>query len=60
MKPGQCSTECEHIRSFLRGFDGKIILAPYNAKNRVATCALKPGIELRLRYCAVCWRDEEN
>lgn len=55
-----CSADCEHLRSFRDGFDGKRLLAPYNGRDREAVCALRPGRVIFLGGCPVCWRAEED
>lgn len=54
-----CSVECEHLRSFRDGFDGKRIFAPYDKRDRFAVCLLRPEAVLSMRVCPVCWRTED-
>lgn len=54
-----CSEKCEHLRSFRYGFGGERILAPYDKRDKLAGCALKPEITLHMRSYPVCWRDED-
>lgn len=54
----RCSPECEHLRSFRKGFDGKRIFAPYDKRDRSAVCALRPEVVLSMRACPVCWRND--
>jgi hypothetical protein len=56
----RCVADCEHLRSFRVGFDGKKLLAPYNGKDRLASCALMPELMMNMRGCPVCWREEAD
>jgi hypothetical protein len=56
-----CKTTCEHLRSFRYGFDGATkILAPFDKRERMATCALKTDVVLHMRACPVCWRETNH
>lgn len=39
MESKRCDASCESLRSVLIGFDGSRYTAPYNGKDRKATCA---------------------
>lgn len=54
---GLCHDKCEYLRSFRYGFDGVTkVLAPYDKRDKMATCLLKPDVVLPMRACPVCWR----
>jgi hypothetical protein len=60
MRGLSCSAQCEHLRSFREGFDGRRMLAPYNGSDRLAVCALEPEKKLYMRSQPSCWRAEEE
>ncbi len=55
-----CDGTCEHVRSFRYGWDGSKILAPYNGRDKVAGCELRPELTLHMRACPVCWKHREE
>lgn len=55
-----CFEKCEHLRSFRPGFDGKKMIIPYDHRERLATCALNPEVEMQMRRYPLCWRESEK
>lgn len=53
-KSNLCTAKCRHLRSFRYGFDNSRILAPYNGKDKIAGCALRPAITIHLHSVPTC------
>lgn len=56
----KCTIGCEYLRSFRYGFDGSVVVAPYDKRDKLATCALKPNLVLQVRGCPTCWREAKR
>ncbi len=51
---GLCRKDCEHLRSFRKGFNGVRVMAPYNGTDAKAVCALRPEKVLSMRGYPEC------
>ncbi len=60
MKNTFCTASCRHLRSRYYGFDGSVILAAYNGKDRLATCAMRPNITIHTRSLPTCFVEKER
>lgn len=56
----KCDATCRHLRSRRYGFDGSVLLATYNGKDRLAACALAPAITIHMRSCPTCFLEKET
>jgi len=53
----KCEETCAYLRSFRYGFDGvSKLLAPFDRREKLATCVLKTNLVLHMRAHPMCWR----